>query len=98
MSSELDLPYLCSADLDMLQDVLEKNGFDADILLWDERLFNAAAILIIKLFQQGTTSPEALSRALESHFGKLNPVLKPSAAVADRYANQGLPSSHHIIR
>lgn len=97
MSSELDLPHLCSADLDMLQDVLEKSGFDADALLRDERLFNAAAILMIKLFQEGTTSPEALSLALESHFGKLKPVREPLTAIADRHAIQGLPRSDHII-
>ncbi|MEZ2128887.1 MULTISPECIES: hypothetical protein [unclassified Sinorhizobium] len=96
MSSELDLPCLCSADLNMLQDVLEKGGFDADTLLRDEQLFNAAAILMIKLFQEGTTSPEALSLALESHFGKLTPARKAVTALAERHAIQRLPSSDQV--
>lgn len=97
MSSELDLPYLCSADLDMLQDVLEEAGFDADALIHDERLFNAAAILLIKLFQEGTTSPAALSLALENRFGKQKPTRKPVAATDDRYAIQGLPHENRAV-
>lgn len=92
MSSALEKPHLTSSDLDMLQAVLDDAGYDARILIDDEGVFNVAAMLLIKLFQDGVTSPALLSLALEHHFGKLKtPKPKPVTPVYDRYAIQGLP-------
>ncbi|MGO7631728.1 hypothetical protein ACC692_36950, partial [Rhizobium ruizarguesonis] len=72
-------------DLDMLQGVLDYAGYDARILIDDERVFNFAAVLLIRLFEEGVTSPALLSLALEHHFGKLNTPPKPVTPVFNRY-------------
>lgn len=77
MSSTFEKSHLTSSDLDMLQGVLDDAGYDAKILIGNERVFNVAAILLIRLFEEGVTSPAMLSQALEHHFGKLKTPPKP---------------------
>ena len=91
MSSALEKAYLTSSDLDLLQAVLDDAGYDAKILIDDEGVFNVAAMLLIRLFQEGVTSPADLSLALEHHFGKLKTPPKQVTPVYNRYAIQGLP-------
>ncbi|MDK4733197.1 MULTISPECIES: hypothetical protein [Rhizobium] len=91
MSSTSDKPYLTSSDLDMLQGVLDAAGYTTKIPVEDEQACNAAAMLLIKLFQEGVTSPVMLLRALEYHFGKPKKQPKPVTPVCNRYAIQGLP-------
>ncbi|ULR42939.1 hypothetical protein MHI61_16950 [Rhizobium sp. K102] len=92
MSSTSKKPYLTSSDLDMLQSVLDNAGYGARIATDDGKGCNVAAVLLIKLFQEGVTSPAMLSQALEHYFGKLKAPPKPVTPVYDRYAIQGLPS------
>ncbi|WP_064830770.1 hypothetical protein [Rhizobium phaseoli] len=92
MSSTSKKPYLTSSDLDMLQSVLDNAAYAARIEVDDGKGCNVAAMLLIKLFQEGVTSPAMLSLALEHHFGKLKAPPKPVTPVYDRYAIQGLPS------
>ncbi|AJC78548.1 hypothetical protein EFR00_22860 [Rhizobium sophoriradicis] len=92
MSSTSKKPYLTSSDLDMLQSVLDNAGYEARIAIDDGKGCNVAAVLLIKLFQEGVTSPAKLSQALEHYFGKLKTPPKPVTPVYDRYAIQGLPS------
>ncbi|UVD59092.1 hypothetical protein NE852_06445 [Rhizobium sp. Pop5] len=91
MSSASEKPFLTSSDLDMLQGVLDDAGYNARIPTGDEMGLNAAAMLLIKLYQEGVTSPVMLSKALEYHFGKPKTVPKPITPVCNRYAIQGLP-------
>ncbi|WP_222071306.1 hypothetical protein [Rhizobium leguminosarum] len=91
MSSTFEKSHLTSSDLDMLQGVLDDAGYDAKILIGNERVFNVAAILLIRLFEEGVTSPAMLSQALEHHFGKLKTPPKTVTPVFNRYAIQGLP-------
>ncbi|MFL5012172.1 MULTISPECIES: hypothetical protein [Rhizobium] len=91
MSSTSEKSHLTSSDLDMLQGVLDDAGYDARILIDDERVFNVAAVLLIRLFEEGVTSPAMLSLALEHHFGKLKTPPKPVTPIFNRYAIQGLP-------
>ncbi|HWT58738.1 MAG TPA: hypothetical protein VN284_12910 [Rhizobium sp.] len=91
MSSTSEKPHLTSSDLDMLQGVLDDAGYDARILINDQRVFNVAAVLLIRLFQEGVTSPAMLSKALEYHFGKPQEPPKPITPICNRYAIQGLP-------
>ncbi|MBY5348050.1 hypothetical protein HFO96_11995 [Rhizobium leguminosarum] len=91
MSSTSEKSHLTSSDLDMLQGVLDDAGYDARILIDDERVFNVAAVLLIRLFEEGVTSPDLLSLALEHHFGKLKTPPKPVTPIFNRYAIQGLP-------
>ncbi|PDS79891.1 hypothetical protein CO667_05110 [Rhizobium sp. L43] len=97
MSSTSEKPHLTSSDLDMLQGVLDDAGYDAKILIDDERVFNVAAVLLIRLFQEGVTSPAMLSRALEYHFGKPKTPPKPLTPVCNRYAIQGLPRDERRV-
>jgi hypothetical protein len=97
MSSTSEKPHLTSSDLDMLQGVLDEAGYDARILIDDQRVFNVAAVLLIRLFQEGVTSPAMLSQALEYHFGKLKAPPKPVVPVFNRYAIQGLPREKRAI-
>ncbi|WP_183604854.1 hypothetical protein [Rhizobium fabae] len=96
MSSTSEKPYLTSSDLDMLQGVLDDAGYDAKILIDNERVFNVAAILLIRLFQEGVTSPAMLARALEYHFGKSKTPPKAVTPVFNRYAIQGLPRERRV--
>ncbi|WP_206427899.1 hypothetical protein [Rhizobium sp. CIAT894] len=91
MSSTSKRPYLTSCDLDMLQGVLDAAGYDAKITADGEELFNVAAVLLIRLFQEGVTSPAMLSQALDYYFGKPKKPPKPVTPVCNRYAIQGLP-------
>ncbi|WP_172599142.1 hypothetical protein [Rhizobium leguminosarum] len=91
MSSTSAKPHLTSSDLDMLQGVLDEAGYDARIPTDDECVFNVAAVLLIRLFQEGVTSPVLLSKALEYHFGKPKAPPKPITPICNRYAIQGLP-------
>ncbi|SCB60731.1 hypothetical protein GA0061105_112119 [Rhizobium aethiopicum] len=93
MSSSSDKPHLTSSDLDMLQGVLEAAGYDARIRAADDQVCNAAAMLLIRKFQEGVTSPAMLLRALEYHFGKPRKQPKSVTPVCNRYAIQGLPAS-----
>lgn len=96
MSSTSEKSYLTSSDLDMLQGVLDDAGYDAKILIDDERVFNVAAMLLIRLFQEGVTSPAMLSQALEYHFGKPNTPPKALTPAFNRYAIQGLPRERRV--
>ncbi|MBX4908181.1 MULTISPECIES: hypothetical protein [Rhizobium] len=98
MSSTSDKPYLTSSDLDMLQGVLDTAGYKARIPAGDEQTCNAAAMLLIKLFQEGVTSPAMLLRALEYHFGRPKKQQKPVTPVCNRYAIQGLPRERRPTR
>lgn len=98
MSSTSDKPYLTSSDLDMLQGVLDAAGYKARIPAGDDETCNAAATLLIKLFQEGVTSPAMLLRALEYHFGKPKKQPKPVTPVCNRYAIQGLPRGRRTTR
>ncbi|WP_018484358.1 hypothetical protein [Rhizobium ruizarguesonis] len=98
MSSTSEKSHLTSSDLDMLQGVLDDAGYDARILIDDERVFNVAAVLLIRLFEEGVTSPALLSLALEHHFGKLKTPPKPVTPIFNRYAIQGLPREDALAK
>ncbi|WP_455872593.1 hypothetical protein [Rhizobium yanglingense] len=99
MSSEVIMKYLNSEDLGILQQVLSDAGYTGDIRFDQPRTFNAAARLLIQLFQAGTTSPAELASELDRHFGKAKRVvaMPPSVPPFHRFAIQGLPSSLSAI-
>ncbi len=61
MSSAPKSSSISPSDMSMLQTVLNDAGYDADVLSIDRSLFNAAALLVTKLFLSGETSPYALA-------------------------------------
>ncbi|PKA40316.1 hypothetical protein N2599_03625 [Rhizobium sullae] len=95
MSSEVTMKYLTNDDLGMLQQVLSDAGYTGDMLFEQPRTFNTAALLLVRLFQDGTTSPAKLAGELDRHFGKAKRVaaMPPAVSPFHRFAIQGLPSS-----
>lgn len=89
MSSDNNFYAISASDLQMIQSVLDDAGYDANVLATDQRLFNTAALLVMKLFLVGETSPYALLAQLERKFGRASENIYKSPFA--RYAIQGLP-------
>ncbi|MDR6759707.1 hypothetical protein J2Y48_005025 [Mycoplana sp. BE70] len=91
MSSDPSYTVISPTEMEMIQSILDNAGYDADFLMDDQRQFNAAALLVMKLFLAGETSPDALSAQLEYNFGKASVNKPPYKSPFARYAIQGLP-------
>ncbi|OCP20980.1 MULTISPECIES: hypothetical protein [unclassified Ensifer] len=91
MSSNPAYATILPAEMEMIQTVLDDAGYDADVLAEDQSLFNAAALLVMKLFLAGETSPYALSAQLERNFGAPTKDSAPYKPPLPRFAIQGLP-------
>lgn len=91
MSSDPSYTVISPTEMEMIQSILDNAGYDADFLMDDQRQFNAAALLVMKLFLAGETSPDALSAQLEYNFGKASVNTAPYKSPFPRYAIQGLP-------
>ncbi|SOC44062.1 hypothetical protein SAMN05892877_11254 [Rhizobium subbaraonis] len=91
MSSAPRTSSISPSDMNMLQTVLNEAGYDADVLSVDRSLFNAAALLVTKLFLSGETSPYALAAQLERNFGRSDRARVPYKSMLPRHAIQGLP-------
>ncbi|AFL53816.1 hypothetical protein ABIE78_006565 [Sinorhizobium fredii] len=89
MSSTVD--NFSNSDLDMIRSVLDEAGYDASLLVADQRLFNTAALLVTKLFLAGETSRMGLAAKLEYQLGTAGKHRQPSGTCLARYAIQGLP-------
>ncbi|SEH87062.1 hypothetical protein SAMN05216228_1010159 [Rhizobium tibeticum] len=63
------LSIVTSADVAMLQIILDTAGYDAASSLADPKRYNVAAKLLIRRFQEGGASSRALSQELDRHFG-----------------------------
>ena len=98
MSSDPSFTVISPAEMAMIQSILENAGYDACFLRDDHRQFNAAALLVMKLFLAGETSPYALSAQLEYIFGKADVNKAPYKSPSARYAIQGLPSNLRELR
>lgn len=92
MSSAPKSSSISPSDMSMLQTVLNDAGYDADVLSVDRSLFNAAALLVTKLFLSGETSPYALAAQLERNFGRSDSARVPYKSMLPRHAIQGLPA------
>lgn len=78
---------IAPADLEMIRAVLDDAGYDASVLVEDQRLFDTAALLVTKLFLSGVDSRSALAAKLESQLGRA----RTHRRSLSRYAIQGLP-------
>ncbi|WP_236778579.1 hypothetical protein [Agrobacterium tumefaciens] len=58
----------------MIQSVLERAGYNATLLGNDQRQFNTAAFLVMRLFLAGETSAEALAAQLKCRLGNAEPL------------------------
>ncbi len=98
MSSDPSFTVISPAEMAMIQSILKNAGYDASFLRDDERQFNAAALLVMKLFLAGETAPDVLSAQLEYIFGKAEVNQAPYKSPFARYAIQGLPSNLSELR
>lgn len=70
MSSHPRFATITPKDMSMIRSVLKRAGYNATFLSRDERQFNKAAFLVMKLFLEGETSVDALSAQLVRRIGK----------------------------
>ncbi|WP_026617021.1 hypothetical protein [Ensifer aridi] len=89
MSSTVD--NISPANLEMIRSVLEDAGYDACLLLEDQRLFNTASLLVTKQFLAGVDSRSGLAARLEFQLGKAGKHRQLGTSSLSRYAIQGLP-------
>lgn len=69
MSSHPSLAAISPEEMEMIQSVLQRAGYNATLLGNDQRQFNAAALLVMRLFLAGETSADALAAQLKCRFG-----------------------------
>ena len=69
MSSHPSLAAISPEEMEMIQSVLQRAGYNATLLGNDQRQFNMAAILVMRLFLAGETSADALAAQLKCRFG-----------------------------
>lgn len=91
MSSDPRYASISPSEMRMIQSILNDAGYDANVLAEDQSHFNAAALLVTKLFMAGETSPYALTAQLARNFGKASTSRVPYKSPLPRYAIQGLP-------
>ncbi|KKZ84079.1 hypothetical protein [Rhizobium phaseoli] len=93
MSSNLNISVRTS-DLAVLQGVLDDAGYDPTSSLADPKYYNIAVKLLFHLYNDGMTSPTALSIELSRHFGK-TPLCSKSSAEFEKksQADTGDPFS-----
>jgi hypothetical protein len=91
MSSIPNETVISSCDLQMMETVLSDAGFKRDVLS-EKDLFNAAAMMVMKLFQGGMTKQSDLLAEVLFYFGEQKQSHDASVPMLPRYAIQGLPS------
>ncbi|WP_280171493.1 hypothetical protein [Agrobacterium pusense] len=69
MSSHPSLAAISPEEMEMIQSVLQRAGYNATLLGNDQRQFNAAAFLVMRLFLAGETSADALAAQLKCRLG-----------------------------
>ncbi|MDI7862648.1 hypothetical protein MRS76_11825 [Rhizobiaceae bacterium n13] len=98
MSSRSSKDLLSLSELETIASVLGSSGYSAAVLVRDPQLFNAAALLVNKLFAAGVTSPHELSRQLDRQFGKASQNMLLYSSPHARFAIQGLPNLSPNLR
>lgn len=97
MSSDPSFAAISPTEMEMIQSILDNAGYDANLLRGDQRQFNAAAFLVMKLFLAGETSADALAAQLEYNFGKASVNKLPYKSPLARFAIQGLPPNQREL-
>jgi hypothetical protein len=87
--------YISPGDLRMLQQVLTDAGYTAEIASGTTATPNVAAMLLIRLFQEGTTDPQELSRLLVQRFGSHTKPQPIASRLLHADAIRGLSSPEH---
>lgn len=69
MSSHADFAAISPEEMKMIQSVLKSAGYSAALLQNDQRQYNTAAFLVMRLFLAGETSADALAGQLKRRLG-----------------------------
>ena len=69
MSSHPSFAAISPEEMEMIQSVLKSAGYNATLLGNDQRQFNTAAFLVMRLFLAGETSADALAAQLKRRLG-----------------------------
>lgn len=69
MSSHADFAAISPEEMKMIQSVLKSAGYSAALLQNDQRQYNTAAFLVMRLFFAGETSADALAGQLKRRLG-----------------------------
>jgi len=69
LSSQPSLTAISPEEMEMIQAVLKSAGYNAALLDKDQRQFNTAAFLVMRLFLAGEKSPDALAAQLKRRLG-----------------------------
>ncbi len=77
MSSHPSFAAISPDEMEIIQSVLKGAGYSATVLGDDQRQFNTAAFLVMKLFLAGETSADALAAQLKLRLGRASSY-KPS--------------------
>lgn len=90
--------YISPGNLRMLQQVLDDAGYTADMQTTRTATPNVAAMLLIRLFQEGNTDPGELSRILAERFGSPSKPASREVRFLHIDAIRGLSSPEHSGR
>lgn len=69
MSSRPSFAAISPEEMEMIQSVLKSAGYNAALLGKDQRQFNTAAFLVMRLYLAGETSADALGAQLRRRLG-----------------------------
>ncbi|SDB74428.1 hypothetical protein SAMN03159422_05271 [Agrobacterium fabrum] len=70
MSSHPSFAAISPDEMEMIQWVLKSAGYNAALLHNDQRQYNTAAFLVMRLFLAGETSADALAGQLRHRLGR----------------------------
>ncbi|CUX46340.1 MULTISPECIES: hypothetical protein [Agrobacterium] len=97
MSSDSNFSGISPEEMEIIQSVLKSAGYNAALLGDDQRQFNTAAFLVMRLFLAGEKSADALAAQLKRRLGRAS-LHRPSyqSALAP-YAIRGLPRNMRYV-
>lgn len=97
MSSDSNFSGISPEEMEIIQSILKNAGYNAALLGDDQRQFNTAAFLVMRLFLAGEKSADALAAQLKRRLGRAT-LHRPSyqSALAP-YAIRGLPRDMRYV-
>ncbi|MCQ4629626.1 hypothetical protein GB927_006225 [Shinella sp. CPCC 100929] len=91
MSSDAKLAAISETDMQTIQSVLFRAGYDVGSGIGDDYKYSAAALLLMQKIRTEETSAVALEAYLDDRFGRSTKYKVLFAPLLPRYAIQGLP-------
>ncbi|WP_439631069.1 hypothetical protein [Shinella sp.] len=98
MSSDAKLAAISETDMQTIQSVLFRSGYDLGSGIGDDYKYSAAALLLMQKVRTEETSAVALEAYLDDRFGRPSKNKVLFAPLLPRYAIQGLPVVKALMR